>query len=53
MDVKIREHVDSDFVSFTAVIDERGRITIPSSIRRKLRASFGSVIHIDARGGEC
>jgi AbrB family looped-hinge helix DNA binding protein len=45
VDVKILKDEDCpDSFSFTAVLDDRGRISIPASIRRKLRISFGSVI---------
>jgi bifunctional DNA-binding transcriptional regulator/antitoxin component of YhaV-PrlF toxin-antitoxin module len=33
-----------DSVSFTAVLDDRGRISIPASVRRKLRIGFRSII---------
>ncbi len=33
-----KEYYDCpDFLSFTAVLDDRGRITIPSSVRKKLK----------------
>lgn len=46
MDVKIwRKDKDcQDSASFTAIIDERGRITIPASVRRKLKIDFKSII---------
>jgi bifunctional DNA-binding transcriptional regulator/antitoxin component of YhaV-PrlF toxin-antitoxin module len=45
VDVKILKDEDCpDSFSFTAVLADRGRISIPASIRRKLRISFGSVI---------
>ena len=46
MDVKIP---DEDSVSFIAVLDDRGRITIPASVRRKLRISFGLLFSIALR----
>jgi bifunctional DNA-binding transcriptional regulator/antitoxin component of YhaV-PrlF toxin-antitoxin module len=33
-----------DFLSFTAVLDDRGRITIPSSVRKRLVLDFKSVV---------
>ena len=48
MDVKTwkKEYYEDcpDFLSFTAVLDDRGRISIPASIRRKLRISFCSKV---------
>lgn len=41
-DLKIRDIQDS--FSFTAILDDRGRIVIPASIRKKLRIKFGSSI---------
>jgi hypothetical protein len=40
--IKAKEFLDRD--SFTAVMDDRGRITIPASVRRKLRVRFSSKI---------
>jgi bifunctional DNA-binding transcriptional regulator/antitoxin component of YhaV-PrlF toxin-antitoxin module len=42
VDVKISEREFS--CSFTAFVDERGRLTIPASLRRKLRISFSSKV---------
>jgi bifunctional DNA-binding transcriptional regulator/antitoxin component of YhaV-PrlF toxin-antitoxin module len=33
-----------DSFSFTAILDDRGRISIPASVRRKLGMDFKSVI---------
>ena len=48
MDVKTwkKEYYEDcpDSFSFTALLDDRGRITIPASIRRKLRIRFCSKI---------
>jgi bifunctional DNA-binding transcriptional regulator/antitoxin component of YhaV-PrlF toxin-antitoxin module len=56
VDVKIKAKEFSDTVSFTAFVDDRGRITIPASIRKKLRVSFCSTvlasIIIKTDGGE-
>ena len=30
--------------SFTAILDDRGRIVVPVSIRKRLRVKFGSLI---------
>jgi bifunctional DNA-binding transcriptional regulator/antitoxin component of YhaV-PrlF toxin-antitoxin module len=56
VDVKIKAKEFCDRVSFTAVLDDRGRITIPASARKKLRISFSSVVlaavTVKADGGE-
>jgi len=46
VDVKILEEYEDcpDSFSFTAVLDDRGRISIPVSVRKKLRIDYGSVI---------
>jgi bifunctional DNA-binding transcriptional regulator/antitoxin component of YhaV-PrlF toxin-antitoxin module len=45
VDVKIRKDEDCpDSFSFTAVLDDRGRISIPASVRKKLKIDYGSVI---------
>lgn len=47
MDVKIweKEYCDSlESPSFTAILDDRGRITIPASVRKELRIRTGSPI---------
>jgi bifunctional DNA-binding transcriptional regulator/antitoxin component of YhaV-PrlF toxin-antitoxin module len=44
VDVKIKAKEFYDSVSFTAVLDDRGRITIPASARKKLRLSFCSIV---------
>jgi bifunctional DNA-binding transcriptional regulator/antitoxin component of YhaV-PrlF toxin-antitoxin module len=33
-----------DFLSFTAILDDRGRISIPASVRKKLELDFRSVV---------
>jgi bifunctional DNA-binding transcriptional regulator/antitoxin component of YhaV-PrlF toxin-antitoxin module len=33
-----------DLFSFTAVLDDRGRILIPASIRKRLKIDFGSLV---------
>jgi AbrB family looped-hinge helix DNA binding protein len=33
-----------DSLSFTAVLDDRGRITIPASVRKKLKIKVDSLI---------
>jgi len=33
-----------DFLSFTAILDDRGRITIPASVRKKLKIKVDSLI---------
>jgi AbrB family looped-hinge helix DNA binding protein len=56
VDVKIWGKEFCDSASFTAVLDDRGRITIPASLRKKLKLSFGSSvlteISIKTDGGE-
>lgn len=41
-DLKFRD--TQDLLSFTAILDDRGRVVIPASIRKKLRIKFGSSI---------
>jgi AbrB family looped-hinge helix DNA binding protein len=38
-----------DSVSFTAVLDDRGRITIPASVRKKLRIKPRSIIPVTVK----
>jgi bifunctional DNA-binding transcriptional regulator/antitoxin component of YhaV-PrlF toxin-antitoxin module len=49
VDVKIWEKEFCDKISFTATLDDRGRITIPASLKRKLRVSFGSKVQATIR----
>ena len=47
MDVKIwekYEHIDS--LSFTSISDHRGRITIPASVRKKLKIKPKSIVSV-------
>ncbi len=47
MFAKIWKKVDEkeyDFLSFTAILDERGRIIVPAPIRKKLEIKFGSLV---------
>ena len=46
MNVKIWKKYEDcqDSASFTAVIDDRGRITIPASVRKRLKIDFKSII---------
>jgi len=54
VNVKIRKYIElplkkeyydcPDFLSFTAVLDDKGRILIPASIRRKLKIDFDSIV---------
>ena len=48
MDVKTwkKEYYEDcpDSISFTALLDDRGRITIPASIRKRLRMRFCSKV---------
>jgi AbrB family looped-hinge helix DNA binding protein len=37
---------EPDFISFTAVLDDRGRITIPASVRKKLKIDYCSIISV-------
>jgi AbrB family looped-hinge helix DNA binding protein len=37
-----------DFLSFTALLDDRGRITIPASVRKKLKIKSFSVVPVKA-----
>ena len=48
MDVKIweKEFEQIDSLSFTSISDHRGRITIPDSVRKKLKIKPESVISI-------
>lgn len=49
MDVKIwkKEYYDCvDSLSFTSMPDDRGRITIPASLRKKLKIKPESVISV-------
>ena len=39
-----RDRVDS--LSFTAVLDDRGRITIPASVRKKLKIKPKSIVSV-------
>ncbi len=34
------------------VVDERGRITLPSKIRKKVKITKGSILSVDIRGDE-
>jgi bifunctional DNA-binding transcriptional regulator/antitoxin component of YhaV-PrlF toxin-antitoxin module len=45
VDVKTWKECDCpDSVSFTAILDDRGRVSIPAFVRRRLRIEFGSII---------
>ena len=44
VDVKIKAKEFLGTVSFTAFVDDRGRITIPASARKKIRVSFCSIV---------
>ena len=49
MDGKIwkKEYYDCvDSLSFTAILDDRGRITIPASVRKKLKIKSDSIISV-------
>jgi len=46
VDVKIWEKEYSDSSSFTAIIDDRGRITIPVSVRKKLKIKYCSAVSV-------
>ena len=49
MDVKICEKQScesEEIASFTAVLDHRGRITVPSSVRKRLRVGFKSEVEV-------
>ena len=51
MDVKTWEkefYEIPDFLSFTALLDDRGRITIPASVRKKLKIKSFSVVPVKA-----
>lgn len=41
-DLKFRS--TQGLLSFTAILDDRGRIVVPASIRRRMRVKFGSLI---------
>jgi AbrB family looped-hinge helix DNA binding protein len=42
-----KEYYDCvDSLSFTAILDDRGRITIPASVRKKLKIKSDSIISI-------
>jgi len=34
------------------IVDERGRITLPSKIRKKVKITKGSILSVDVRGDE-
>jgi AbrB family looped-hinge helix DNA binding protein len=38
-----------DFLSFTALLDDRGRITIPASVRKKLKIKSFSVVPVTVK----
>jgi bifunctional DNA-binding transcriptional regulator/antitoxin component of YhaV-PrlF toxin-antitoxin module len=38
-----------DFLSFTAIIDDRGRISIPAFVRKKFKIDFGSIVGIKVK----
>ncbi|HKZ45583.1 MAG TPA: amino acid--tRNA ligase-related protein [archaeon] len=40
----LKPDVAYDSLSFTAILDDRGRILIPASIRKKLKIKFGSLV---------
>jgi AbrB family looped-hinge helix DNA binding protein len=42
-----KEYYDCvDSLSFTAILDDRGRITIPASVRKKLKIKSDSIISV-------
>jgi AbrB family looped-hinge helix DNA binding protein len=42
-----KEYYDCvDPLSFTAILDDRGRITIPASVRKKLKIKSDSIISV-------
>lgn len=45
-----KQFKEKDPLSFTAVSDERGRIVIPASVRKKLGLKFGSRVKTIVRG---
>ncbi len=38
-----------DFLSFTALLDDRGRITIPAFVRKKLKIKSFSVVPVTVK----
>ena len=42
----ISDSSDSNILFFTATVDERGRLIIPASIRKKLGISFGAAVFV-------
>jgi len=48
--VHARDGPDSD--SFTAILDWRGRITIPAETRRRLRLKFRDMVSVSVNGGD-
>ena len=38
-----------DFLSFTALLDDRGRVTIPASVRKKLKIKPFSVVPVTVK----
>ncbi len=52
MDVKIwkKEFYEiPDFLSFTALLDDRGRVTIPASVRKKLKIKPFSIVSVTVK----
>jgi bifunctional DNA-binding transcriptional regulator/antitoxin component of YhaV-PrlF toxin-antitoxin module len=51
VDVKTwKEYEDClDSFSFTAILDERGRISIPASVRKKLRIDFKDLVDVKVK----
>ena len=42
-----KEFANSDSLSFTAILDDRGRIVIPASIRNRFNLKFNSLVLLE------
>lgn len=51
MGVKTWEEYEdcSDSFSFTAILDDRGRVSIPASVRKKLRIDFKDLVDVKVK----
>lgn len=52
MDDFARTRDGPDSYSFTAVLDWRGRITIPAEMRRRLGLKFRDMVSVSVMGGD-
>ena len=52
MDVKTWEELCEDYpdsFSFTAILDDRGRVSIPASVRKKLKIYFKDLVDVKVK----